>query len=45
MAKVMNECFNSVFIAENISSLQFPATKLEGDKTDNLGQLFVTPEW
>ena len=42
MAEVPNEYFSSVFIIEDISSL--PVTKFEGDKSDHLGQLFVTPE-
>ena len=44
MAKVLNEYLSSVFTTEDISSLPVPFTKLEGDKSDHLGQLFVTPE-
>ena len=44
MAEVLNEYFSSVFTTEDITSLPFPPTKFEGDKSDNLGQLFVTPE-
>ena len=44
MAKVLNEYISSVFTTEDISSLPVPVTKLEGDKSDHLGQLFVTPE-
>ena len=32
------------FTAEDISSLPVPVTKFEGDKSDHLGQLFVTSE-
>ena len=42
MAEVLNEYFSSVFTTEDISSL--PLTKFEDDKSDNLRQLFVTPE-
>ena len=42
MAEVLNEYFSSVFTTEDISSL--PVTKFEGDKSEHLGQLFVTPE-
>ena len=34
----------SVFTAEDISSLPVPFTKFEGNKSEHLGQLFVTPE-
>ena len=34
----------SVFITEDISSLPVPFTKFEGNKSEHLGQLFVTPE-
>ena len=44
MAEVLNEYFSSVFTTENISSLPVPVTKFEGDKSEHLGQLFVTPE-
>ena len=40
----MAEYFISVFTTEDISSLPVPVTKFEGDKSDNLGQLLVTPE-
>ena len=36
--------FSSVFNTEYISSLPVPVTKFECDKTNNLGQLVVTPE-
>ena len=42
MAEVLNEYFSSVFTKEDISSV--PVTKFEGDKSEQLGQLFVTPE-
>ena len=32
------------FATEDISSLPVPVTKFEGDKSEHLGQLFVTPE-
>ena len=44
MAEVLNEYFSSVFTTEDISSLPVPFTKFEGNKSENLGQLFVTPE-
>ena len=44
MAEVLKEYFSSVFATEDISSLPFPVTKSEGNKSDHLGQLFVTPE-
>ena len=44
MAEVLNEYFSSVFITEDISSLPVPFTKFEGNKSEHLGQLFVTPE-
>ena len=44
MAEVLNEYLNSVFITEYISSLPVPFTKFEGNKSEHLGQLFVTPE-
>ena len=44
MAKVLNEYFSSVFTTEDISSLPVPVTKCEGNKSEHLGQLFVTPE-
>ena len=42
MAEVLNEYFSSVFTTEDITSL--PVTKFEGDKSEHLGHLFVTPE-
>ena len=44
MAEVLNEYFSSVFTTEDISSLPIPVTKFEGDKSEHLGQLIVTPE-
>ena len=44
MAEVLNEYFSSVFITEYISSLPVPFTKFKGNKSEHLGQLFVTPE-
>ena len=44
MAKVLNEYFSSVFTTKDISSLPFPFIKFEGNKSEHLGQLFVTPE-
>ena len=44
MAEDLNEYFSSVFTKEDISSLPLPARKFEGDESQNLGQLFVTPE-
>ena len=38
MAEVLN------FTTEDISSLPVPFTKFEGNKSEHLGQLFVTPE-
>ena len=32
------------FTKEDISSLPVPFTKFEGNKSEHLGQLFVTPE-
>ena len=32
------------FTTEDISSLPVPVTKLEDDKSDHLGQLFINPE-
>ena len=42
MAEVLSEYFSSIFTVDDISSL--PVTKFEGDQSDHLGQLFVTPE-
>ena len=44
MAEVLNEYFSSVFTTEDISSLPVPFTKFEGNKSEHLVQLFVTPE-
>ena len=44
MAEVLNEYFSSVFTTEDISSLPVPFTKFEGNKSEYLGQLIVTPE-
>ena len=44
MAVVLNEYFSSVFTTEDISSLPVPFTKFKGNKSEHLGQLFVTPE-
>ena len=44
MAEVLNEYFNSVFTTEEIRLLPVPFTKFEGNKSEHLGQLFVTPE-
>ena len=44
MAEALNEYFSSVFTTEDISSLPVPFTKFEGNKSEHLGQLFVTPE-
>ena len=44
MAEVLNEYFSSVCTTEDISSFPAPVTKFDGDKSDNLWQLCVTPE-
>ena len=44
MVEVLNEYFSSVFTTENIRSLPVPFIKFEGNKSEHLGQLFVTPE-
>ena len=44
MAEALYEYFSSVFTTEDISSLPVPFTKFEGNKSEHLGQLFVTPE-
>ena len=44
MAEVLNEYFSSVFTTENISSFPVQFTKFEGNTSEHLGQLFVTPE-
>ena len=43
MAEVLNEYFSAVFTKEDINSLPVPLTKFEGNKSEHLGQLFVTP--
>ena len=43
MPEVLNEYFSSVFTTEDISLLPVPFTKFEGNKSEHLGQLFVTP--
>ena len=43
MAEVLNEYSSLVFTTEDISSLPVPFTKFEGNKSEHLGQLFVTP--
>ena len=44
MAEVLNEYFSSVFTTEDISLLPVPFTKFEDNKSERLGQLFVTLE-
>ena len=44
MEEILNEYFSPVFTTEDISSLPVPFTKFESNKSENLGQLFVTPE-
>ena len=44
MAEVLNEYISSVFTTEDISSLPVPFTKFEGNKSEHLRQLFITPE-
>ena len=44
MAEVLNEYFSSGFATEDISSRPVPVTKFDGDKSEHLGQLFVTLE-
>ena len=44
MAEVLNEYFSSVFTTKDISSSPVPFTKFEGNTSEHLGQLFVTPE-
>ena len=39
-----NKYFSSVVTTEDISSLPVSLTKFEGNKSEHLGQLFVTPE-
>ena len=43
-AEVPNDNFSSVFITEDISSLPVPFTKFEGNESEHLGQLCLTPE-
>ena len=43
MTEVLNKYISSVFTTEDISSLPVPFTKFEGNKSEHLGQLFVTP--
>ena len=44
MAEVLNEYFSSVLTTEAFSSIPVPFTIFEGNKSEHLGQLFVTPE-
>ena len=44
MTEVLNEHFSSVFTTEDFSSLPIPFTKFEGNKSEHLVQLFVSPE-
>ena len=44
MPEVLNEYFSSVFTTEDISSPPVPFTKFEGNKSEHLGQLLVSPE-
>ena len=44
MAGELNKHFSSVFCREDISSLLIPVTKLNGPKSEMLGQLIITPE-
>ena len=44
IAEVLNEYFSSVFTTEDISSLPVPFTNFEGNKSEHLGQLLVTPK-
>ena len=44
MTEALNECIIYAFTTEDIISLKIPVTKCEGNQSDNLGQLFVTPE-
>ena len=43
-AEVLNEYFSSVLTTKDISSLPVSFTKFQGNKSEHLGQLFVTPE-
>ena len=42
MAEVLN--YRTYLTTEYISSLPVPFTKFKGNKSEHLGQLFVTPE-
>ena len=44
MAEVLNEYLSSVFTTEDISSLTVQFIQFEGNKSEHLGQLFVTPK-
>ena len=44
MTEVLNEYFSTVFTTEDISSFPVLFTKFEGNKSEHLGQLFITPE-
>ena len=44
MAEDLNGYFSSVFTREDISSLPVSDTKFQEAKSENLGQLIVTPE-
>ena len=44
MAEDLNEYFSSIFTIEDITSFLVPFIKFEGNKSEHLGQLFVTPE-
>ena len=44
IVEVLNEYFSSAFTTEDISSLPVPVCKFEGNKSEHLGQLFVTSE-
>ena len=44
MAEFLDEYFCSAIITEDISSLPVPFTTFEGNQSEQLGQLFVTPE-
>ena len=44
MTEVLNKYFSSVFTTADISSLTVPFTKFQGNRSEHLGQLFVTPE-
>ena len=43
MAEILKEYFSSVFTTEDISSHPDPFTKFEGNKSEHLWHLFVTP--